>query len=314
MLILGLFSSNYESAGAGIAKNAPKKEGIALFFDIFFRKFWLMIGLNILFFLFTIPLWATLPVMYYVSNEKVSLIIVALLLVVFAVSFGPAVAGISKVIRLFLLGRHSFIVRDFFKGFKQNFGKACLIGILDIVAVLSAYAGYNVYPAMAVNYDSKIFYVPLVITFSVVLVILMMNYYIFLMMTATDLSIKNLIKNSFALAFVAMKQNIIATVGVALYAAFLAVLFVYLMPVFMLMIPLFSAVPMWFIVCFNSYPVIQKYVITPYYESRGEVNPELTDGSEDIEEETIFEDMGGKEKPIEKPVEKRKKGKGRHIS
>ena len=136
MLILGLFSSNYESAGAGIAKNAPKKEGIALFFDIFFRKFWLMIGLNILFFLFTIPLWATLPVMYYVSNEKVSLIIVALLLVVFAVSFGPAVAGISKVIRLFLLGRHSFIVRDFFKGFKQNFGKACLIGILDIVAVL----------------------------------------------------------------------------------------------------------------------------------------------------------------------------------
>ena len=69
---MGLFSSNYESAGAGIAKNAPKKEGIALFFDIFFRKFWLMIGLNILFFIFTLPLWATLPVMYYVSNEKVS--------------------------------------------------------------------------------------------------------------------------------------------------------------------------------------------------------------------------------------------------
>ena len=311
---MGLFSSNYESAGPGIAKNAPKKTGIALFFDIFFRKFWLMIGLNILFFIFTLPLWATLPVMYYVSNEKVSLALVVLLLVVFAVNLGPAIAGISKVIRLFLLGRHSFIVRDFFKGYKQNFGKACVIGILDIIAALSAYAGYNVYPGMAEVYDTKIFYVPLVITFSVAIVILMMNYYIFLMMTATDLSIKNLIKNSFALAFVSLKQNIITTIALAVMLVLYGLLFIYLMPLFMLMIPLFSVVPMWFVVSFHSYPVIQKYVITPFYESRGEINPELTDGSEDIEEEPLFEDMGGKEKPIEKPVEKRRKGKGRHIS
>ena len=63
-----------------------------------------------------------------------------------------------------------------------------------------------------------------------------------------------------------------------------------------------------FISCFNSYPVIQKFVINPYYTSIGEVNPELMDESQS--EEQIFEDMGGKEKPIEK----RKKGKGKRIS
>ncbi|MBR6069342.1 MAG: DUF624 domain-containing protein [Ruminococcus sp.] len=311
---MGLFSNNYESAGPGIAKNAPKKKGAALFFDILFRKFWLMIWLNILFFLFTLPLWATLPVMYYVSNPTVSLVTVLVLLAVFAVNLGPAMTGISKVIRLFLLGRHSFVARDFFKGFRENYVKAAVIGVIDIVAALSVYAGYVVYPQMVEAYGSKLFYVPLVITFSVAIVVLMMNYYIFLMLTATDLSLKNLIKNSFALAFVALKENIISTVLVVLYGAFLAVLFIYMMPLFMLLIPLFSVVPMWFIVCFNSYPVIQKFVITPYYENMGEINPELTDGSDEIDEETLFEDMGGKEKPVEKPAENRKKGKGRHIS
>ena len=309
---MGLFSNNYESAGPGIAKNAPKKKGAAL--DILFRKFWLMIWLNILFFLFTLPLWATLPVMYYVSNPTVSLVTVLVLLAVFAVNLGPAMTGISKVIRLFLLGRHSFVARDFFKGFRENYVKAAVIGVIDIVAALSVYAGYVVYPQMVEAYGSKLFYVPLVITFSVAIVVLMMNYYIFLMLTATDLSLKNLIKNSFALAFVALKENIISTVLVVLYGAFLAVLFIYMMPLFMLLIPLFSVVPMWFIVCFNSYPVIQKFVITPYYENMGEINPELTDGSDEIDEETLFEDMGGKEKPVEKPAENRKKGKGRHIS
>ena len=44
---------------------------------------------------------------------------------------------------------------------------------------------------------------------SIFLVTIIMNYYIYLMMIATKLSLKNLIKNSFALAFVAMKQNLL---------------------------------------------------------------------------------------------------------
>ncbi len=311
MLKLGLFSNDYESAGPGIAKNAPKKKGIALFFDLFFRKVWKLFGLNMLFFIFEIPLLAILPVVYYIKSPKASLAIIGLLLLIFAVNLGPALAGLSKVMRLFIIERHTFIGRDFFKGYKQNFTKASIVGVIDIVAVISAYAGYNVYPDMAEVYGSKLFYVPLVLTFSVALVILMMNYYIFLMMTATDLSLKDLIKNSFALAFVALKQNIITTVVLGVISALMLLLFIYAIPFFTLSLPFIPVAIMWFVVCFNSYPVIQKYVITPFYESRGEMNPELTDGSDEIGEETLFEDMGGKEKP----VEKRKKGKGKkHIS
>lgn len=79
-------------------------------------------------------------------------------------------------------------------------------------------------------------------------------------------------------------------------------------PLFLLLIPFIPMAFLSFIACFNSYPVIQKFVINPYYTSIGEVNPEIMNDSPD--EEKIFEDMGGKEKPIEK----RKKGKGKRIS
>jgi hypothetical protein len=61
-----------------------------------------------------------------------------------------------------------------------------------------------------------------------------------------------------------------------------------------------------FTITFNSYPVIQKYVINPYYEQNGEINPELEDSID--EDEVLFEDMGGKETPVDNS-KKSKKGK-----
>ena len=52
-----------------------------------------------------------------------------------------------------------------------------------------------------------------------------------------------------------------------------------------------------FLWVFNSYPVIQKTIINPYYESRGERNPELP---EEDSEEAIFTDRGGTEQEIKK--------------
>jgi len=127
------------------------------------------------------------------------------------------------------------------------------------------------------------------------------------MIVATNLSLKNLIKNSFALAFISLKGNIIIVVTTIITIFAMILIFLYLTPVFWILLPFFPAAFLLFVTAFNSYPVIQKYVINPYYTSIGEINPELMNTSE---EETIFEDMGGKEAPIEK----RKKGKAKKIS
>ncbi|MBQ1519756.1 MAG: DUF624 domain-containing protein [Ruminococcus sp.] len=303
---MGLFFKNYDDAGPGISKNEPKKKGAARFFDLFGRKFWSLMWLNIHYFLAFIPLFLMIPVLYYLSDHTVQLILTLLLAVVFAVIIGPATAGMMRVLRLFFIEKHSFISRDFFVGVRKNFKKAAIIGALDCLILLSAYASSNVYPVLAMQY-SKLFYLPMVLTFSIFLIVFMMNFYIFLMLTATDLPLKDLLKNSFTLSISSPKRNLtVAAVFIAVMS-FMAVLLLKAFPLFTLLLPIFPAAFLGFVVTFICYPMIQKYIIDPYYTDKGMVNPEYLTESDDDGEEPIFEDMGGKEAPIEK----RKKSKGK---
>lgn len=312
---MGLFFNDYESAGVGISKNAPKKTGIKLFFEIYGRKFWKILEINLLYSLFFIPfVLSGVPpifpgvVFLLLDNATVALIISTIFLLIFLLTIGPATAGITKIMRNYVLEKHAFIIADFFKAFKQNFKKSAIIGVIDFIVLLSVWAGYYIYPALATNYGKTWIYIPMIVSFSLAIVVMMMNFYAFLMLIATDLSFKNLIKNSFALAFVELKRSFITffICVVILVAVFLLVIFV---PVTAFIIPFFPLATLAFIICFNCYPVIQKYVINPYYTAMGQVNPEIAEDDSD-DEEPIFEDMGGKEKPIEK----RKKGKGKRIS
>ena len=108
---MGIFSKNYESAGSGIAKDAPKKEGVALFFDIFGRKIWNLMTLNLMYMSFFLPLILILPLIYACGEKysDVSLILTVVLAIIFMILIGPATAGMIKVIRCFVLGKHTFI-------------------------------------------------------------------------------------------------------------------------------------------------------------------------------------------------------------
>lgn len=305
---MSVFSNDFESRGSGISKNAPKKKGVKLFFEIFFRKFWKLIEVNMLYFVFFIPIFLMLASVAFIKNTVLSLVCAGICLLGFIICIGPATAGMTKIMRNYVLEKHSFIVNDFFKGFKNNFKKACIVGIVDCLIIASVYASFVVYPILVEQAGTKLMYIPMVITFSLAIVVAMMNYYIFPMMIATNLSFVNLVKNSFALSFVALKQNVITFLITGITAFGMLLLYIYMRPLFLLLIPFIPMAFLSFIACFNSYPVIQKFVINPYYTSIGEVNPEIMNDSPD--EEKIFEDMGGKEKPIEK----RKKGKGKRIS
>ena len=307
---MGLFFKDYESAGTGISKHAPKKTGFALFLDLLGRKFWQLAGLNLLYFMFFLPLMLVLTVITHVSSAGPALGLIGVLVLTFMILIGPATAGLTRVMRCYLIEKHVYVVRDFFRGFRGNFKKAAVVGFIDCIVAMSAFAAVEVYPGLATQLGSQILYLPLIITYSFVLLVIMMNFYIYLMMVATSLSLKNLIKNSLMLAFVAMKRNLLTLLLVVLILVLMLPLLLFALPVFMTLLPFYPAAFIAFVSCFRSYPIIQKYVINPYYTSIGQVNPELTGFAEEDDEEPVFEDMGGKEQPIEK----RKKGKGRRIS
>lgn len=302
---MGLFFS-YKKTGKGIEKNSPEKSRIVIFFEILLRKFWKILETNLLYSVFFIPLVIAYYAFYNVSSFNIKMAVILLCVIIFIIFFGPATSGVFKVMRNFAIEKHSFILTDFKKAFTDNYKKSLIMGIINLVVYFSVFAAIKVYPQLSETTGSQLVYIPLILSISLGIAVTMISFYSYLMIVATDLSLKNLLKNSVVLCCYAIKKNIISLVCTLLISAIFVVLtIINLYTVFAF--PFVPAALIIFIICFNSYPVVQKYVINPYYEQRGEVNPELLDE----EEETIFEDKGGSEEPV---IQNKKNGKGKTIS
>ncbi|MFQ9095060.1 MAG: YesL family protein [Ruminococcus sp.] len=320
---MGLFGSNYERAGSGIAKNAPKKKGFFRFFEIFGRKFWKLFELNLLYFLSFLPVIGAVVLALAISFQ-LGIILAAACLVLFAVIIGPATAAHTKILKNFVMEKPTFLVHDFFKAFRSEFKYSCIVGVLDCLLACCISAAFYVYPKLIEQSGSKVYYIFFAITLSIGVIALIMNFYIFPMLVSTNLSLKNVLKNSLALSVVALKTNIITMIGGCdrSLCAGIHVCEHQVSMILLFLLPFMPASWLGLVITFQSYPIIQKYIINPYYEQRGEVNPELAQVSAS-EEETVFEDMGGKEKPIEPPKKaggkqsgggRTHKGKGKIIS
>lgn len=270
---------DYKKAGKGISKDAPKKKTFFAFMELYFRYFWRLIKLNLLTFIFCIPV----------------------------VTIGPALAGMTKVLRNYTLDKSAFIFHEFWKGFSNNWKQSVPVGLLDVLFTVSAITAFQVYPkmgeaAVAAGGSSTIYTILCVISISFALTLLMMNFYIMPMIVATDLSLKNIIKNGFYLTCVSLKKNIFTLIIIALVTAFLVIS----PELAILLVPLWAISFMGFVIMYNSYPQIQKYVIDPYYEERGMDNPEYDYLKPMAPEESVFTDRGGEEAPVEG---RKKKGK-----
>lgn len=296
---MGLFGG-YENAGPGVPKNPEDKTVVARFFEIYFRRFWKLMTLNLLYFIFFIPFFAGMSIAFSESiqtNLKVlGLIAIGLIIVL---TFGPATAGFVKVVRNYSQERNAFLWSDFIKAFKQNYVQSLIMGIIDLVFA----AGFTIAIISYNDWASKntMMYIPFVITLSCMLIFVMMHFYIYLLIVSTNLSLKNILKNSFLLVGVSLKKCVFTLV----VAALLVLVFVFLYPYSFFVLPFIPLSFLCFLICFNCYPVIREYVIDPYYAKRGEENPEDT-YLKGTEEEAVFEDKGGQEQPIKASRKKNK--------
>ncbi|MDE7294060.1 MAG: DUF624 domain-containing protein [Oscillospiraceae bacterium] len=284
MAFLG-FGADYEKAGQGIAKGAPRKKPFFEFLDMYFGRFWKMLKLSLLTTLFCLPI----------------------------VTIGPALTGMTKVLKSYSLDKDTFMWHDFIKGFTGNLRQSLPAGLIDILCMVSLVCALNVYPALAESGGGNFYYVLCVISVSFALTVFMMNFYAFPMIAAIDLPFKSIIKNSFYLVCLGLKKSVLTLVIIMLTIALLAVGTV-VNPLTLVLVPLWAVSFMGFVSVFNSYPLIQKYVIDPYYEERGETNPEYDYLKPLDAEDAVFLDRGGEEAPVEGSKEKKKKKKGKTIS
>lgn len=270
---MGLFG-NYNKAGVGIAKNAPVKRPFFRFWEIFGSKFWKLIEINFVYLLFCIPI----------------------------VTFGPATAALTQVMRKFTLGKPIFMFTEFWDAFKKNFRASFVIGIVDVIfGAAFAFLIFSYGNAAAAAKPDMSTTVVMAIGVAAALFFLMMNFYIYLQIVALTLKMPAILKNSMILAIAGLKSNVITLLSFAFFITLIVLFF----PFSLFVLPVAPFAWMALICVFCSYPVIQKHIINPFYEAKGERNPELP--SEDDDEDTIFTDMGGKEAPSRSAPEVSKK-------
>ena len=238
---MGLFGfSDYNKDGPGVSKNERQKKGVFRFWEIYFRKFGRLVQLNLIF-------------------------AVSCCTVIFV---GPAMAGFSYVLRNFSQEKHAFVWDDYIDTAKKNFKQSFIVGILNtLLFVMLGFAIWFWYSCYVGN-PSMLFSVPLAVCVLGLIILLFMQYYMYLILVTFDITIKKLYRNSLILAFYALPKNILITAIIILSSLFVVTvptagqLAVTALGFAVIVLFYFSFVGL-ATVCI-SYPVIKKTMIDPY--------------------------------------------------
>lgn len=224
---MGIFKNHYNTPGPGISKDAPRKKGIALFFDIFLREFFDLLKLNLLFLLFCVPI-VTIP---------------------------AAFTAMSKITVTMVRDENHFLWTDFWSEFKADFVKSLGAGALVFLGSGMGAFGLWFYNRMAAN--SLFFYFPLGLSLLFVMFLTIMGFYIFPMIALVNLPLKKIIHNAFLLTFVCFHYNLLTIVIVGVLSFLCIGFFPYTLPVLLLL--WFSFINL--MTTFCAYYGIQRYVI-----------------------------------------------------
>ncbi len=235
--------------GKGVEKDAPKKKRFFIFFELYFRKFFKFIQLNLLFLAYCIPI----------------------------VTIGPAVAAMTVVAKKMMQDRHVFLLSDFFDAFKDNFKQSFFMGLIDLVVLFLCGTAITFY----YHYDTQSMWiwVPFLLAVLTGILFLFINFYAFTMITTIRLKLRDIIKNALIFSVIGIKANLIIVLYMVLLGLFLLIMYTPISVLFGIL-NVFST--LCFVIVFNVYPVIDRYLIQPQLQGKAE-QPEQP-------EDTVFLD------------------------
>lgn len=290
---------DFTKPGKGIEKGAPRKKGVALFFELFFRKFWSYVKLNMLYIITAIPAIIVYFLIFNIVfniNDKVMieqfkgwiliLPFIYIMLSIMLFGGGAVSSGYSYIIRNFYREEHSWILSDFFEQTKKNFKQTALFWIIDSVVLMVIQFSIKFYFIQSNNYVYGILMWILIVLFFLYII---MHFYIYTLIVTFHLTLKQIIKNSMLLSVLGMPRNMLGLIIIALYLFGLGVLLLSIPPIAIILLLTVAITPVGLIVQMIAYPVIKKYMIDPQNAeaTETEANEEATEQIEAPIEEII---------------------------
>ena len=198
-------------------------------------------------------------------------------------TFGLSSIGMTYVTRGMVRGEYVSTWSEFFSAIKKNFKQGIIISVLDALIIFILVYDLIQYSANTGTFIYTAFY------FAIILFLLtyfVMRYYIYTILVTFDLPIKKIFKNAFLLSVLGIKRNILIILGSAIVVLASIYLFILLPSVGLILPCIFTLSLLWLIGTYCSYPIIDKYMIEPYYEEHPEERPTEPD------DEPVFRDKG----------------------
>lgn len=268
MALFGLF--NYNKPGPGVDKGETNKNRFFYFFELYFRKFWKLLELNLLFLLCCLPI----------------------------VTIGPAIAGLTYILRNYADERPTFMMSEFFDAFRKNWKQSLGLFLLD--AAVSALAIFALMFYWKNAREGSFAFLPVGICLLVLVIMFFMRYYAYLMAVTVELKFRHILKNALIFAFLGLRTNVITTFFVLL----ITVPMVWFFPYSLVLVPFFGFATPGFVAVYNSYPYLIRYIVAPHEKKLREEQGEIP---AEEKPESIFTDMGSKERSVKKASSGRQK-------
>ena len=128
------------------------------------------------------------------------------------VTVGASLTALHYVVLKMVRNEDSYIVRSYFKSFKQNFRQATILWLIMLL-IIAVYVG----DFMIFTYSGVKFPTALVIAIlALAIVLLMVAVYVFPVLSRFDNTIKNTVKNAFCMAILNLPKTILMVALMAL--------------------------------------------------------------------------------------------------
>lgn len=201
-------------------------------------------------------------------------------------TFGWQNVGITYIMRGMVRGDAVFPLSDYFYAIKRNLKQGFFMGLMDLVLLFLI-----VFDIVYLWNSSNAF--AFFGICAIAILYFFMRFYMYLMLVTFDLSIRKILKNALIFITLGIKRNLMAVLGLVMITAFNLLLFPLLGATPLgIAIPLILPLLYYLAVCtftttYAAYPIIERYMITPYMKKEDEEEFEDADEESDNASEEI---------------------------
>ncbi len=292
--IFGFF--DYTKPGKGVSKEDVNKKGVALYFDIFLRRFWKLIPLNLMYIIASVPAiiigwfistflvsWAAAQAGINIAEAATALNLLGIFLTIVLLHIcgsGPATAALTYVLRKYANDTHAWVWTDFKDSFKQNFKQGIALYLINTIVFSLLIFSFLFY---SYAQETPVFYVLRTMIIVMAVLFYMMQMYVYQMLSGFELSLKYVYKNALLLTLVSLPKNILTAIvgGGIIYAVFSLTMRVPLIGILLIGLLLYSLIT--FTQIFMTNNTVKKYMLQPSTNQNSE-EPQKDDFDSDFED------------------------------